>query len=318
MEDSFKSALFPYIEKINYALNSVLHPSMPALLHDPIEYFLRLPGKRIRPLLTLIVGENFGCSIEKTMPAAIAIEILHDFTLIHDDIMDEDSYRRGFQTVHTKWDISTAILAGDAMVSMAYQSLLKCESPHLIRMMKEFTDGMYVVCAGQALDKEFESRDNVALDDYLEMIDEKTARLISLSMQLGYLAAVENIRYFEQVTEIGRHIGLAFQIQDDLLDYIGNQNELGKDIGSDWRQRKKSFIAIAYRQLIDQDNPKRDLFAFDSFEDALKELHHSGIITYTREQIANYLQKAKQLSDNIGLNHPVFMQLIDFLEKRNY
>ena len=317
MEISFKTALSTYIEKINKALKAIPHDSMPALLHDPIEYFLQLPGKRVRPLLAILVAENFGGTAEQILPAAVAIEILHDFTLIH-DIMDEDSYRRGFQTVHTKWDISTAILAGDAMVSLAYQSLLKCHSPNLIHMLKEFTDGMYVVCAGQALDKEFETRNDVTLSEYLTMIYEKTARLISLSMQLGYLGVSENPRYFKQITEIGQQIGLAFQIQDDLLDYTGNQDELGKDIGSDWRQKKKSYIALAYQHLCSADEMSPDLFSCASFQEAIHLLTEKGVFEYTRKSIHTYLDRARNLSDEIGLTHPLFIQLLDFLEKRNY
>lgn len=318
MATEFKQAVKPYLEKIDHELRKLPGAIEPSLLHDPIEYFFQMPGKRIRPLITLITAENYGKTLNNVLHAALAIEILHDFTLIHDDIMDEDQYRRGYQTVHQKWDISTAILAGDAMVSLAYSELLKCTSPHLIEMIRQFTDGMYIVCAGQALDKEFESREDVTLKEYLLMISQKTARLIALAFQLGYLSASNSVDFLGKLTELGTHIGLAFQIQDDLLDYIGDQNNLGKDVGSDWRQKKKSYIAIAYQELQKQDPNLKPLFEFSTFSEALNQLQQIGIIEKTKKVIHSYLESAREMAWKIELSHPLFFQLIEFLEERNY
>src|SRR4030042_125926 len=161
MEKSLKAILLPYQERIDRELRQFAPFPRLAFLRDPISYFFTLPGKRFRPLITLITAENFCNDYEDAIPAAVAIEVLHDFTLVHDDIMDDDHFRRGCETVHTKWDVGTAILAGDAMVALAYQKLLTSKSPHLVAMIEAFTNGMYVVCEGQARDKAFETREDV-------------------------------------------------------------------------------------------------------------------------------------------------------------
>lgn len=318
MSQQLKSLIAPYLKEIESGLMAVLDRNMPTLLHEPIRYFFSMPGKRVRPLFTLLVAEHRLGDWRAALPAAVAIEILHDFTLIHDDIMDEDSFRRGFETVHRKWDVSTALLAGDAMVSLAYNCLLKTETPHLLEMIRQFTDGMYVVCAGQALDKEFEKRDDVTLPEYLLMIRQKTARLIALSFQLGYLTGNTATDELEIYTRIGENIGLAFQIQDDLLDYIGNQKELGKDVGSDWRQRKQSYVAVKYREFREKNPAYPPLFGYPSFQEALHALHNIGLIDQIRTVVDSYLNEARNLAAKVKLHHPVFMEFIHFLQNRNY
>ncbi len=319
MKNDFTQNLSTYQEIINRELRSVVTGDMPELLKEPIDYFLKLPGKRIRPLITLITAENFAGDYAKALPAAVAVEILHDFTLVHDDIMDNDTYRRGFETVHTKWDVGTALLSGDAMVAIAYKKLFEAESAFTEEMIKAFTDGMYVVCAGQALDKKFEAVGEVSFTEYMEMISSKTSRLISLAFELGYLSVTDDLDYYGVLKELGNKIGLAFQIQDDLLDFTADEKKLGKDVGSDWRQKKKTFITIGYKKRASADpSLPKDLFAVNDFPKVLELLETSGTLEYASSTIKNLLDDARQLAREINFSHPVLTGLLDFLGERTY
>jgi geranylgeranyl pyrophosphate synthase len=319
MAESLKAILLPYQERIERELRQFARFPGPASLRDPISYFFTLPGKRIRTLITLITAEQFCSDYEDAVPAAVAIEVLHDFTLVHDDIMDDDHYRRGCETVHTKWDVGTAILSGDAMVALAYRKLLTSKSPHLIAMIEAFTDGMYVVCEGQARDKEFETRDNVSLDDYLPMISQKTARLFALAFELGYLSCSSTTDLVGALKEMGEHIGLAYQVRDDLLDFVADEKILGKDIGSDWRRKKKTYITIGYRQKAEV-NPQlpQDLFELPAFSAARDAVTQAGILDEAQRFIQERLDKAKAIAVSINFAHPVFNHLLTFLAERSY
>ena len=319
MKNDFKQLLKSYQQIINNELLKVTNRQMPELVYEPGDYFLKLPGKRIRPLITLITAENYSSSYKKALPAALAIEILHDFTLVHDDVMDNDSFRRGFKTVHNKWDIGTAILSGDAMVAIAYQKLLETKSRHLEKMIRVFTEGMYIVCAGQALDKEFETKKSILLEKYMEMISQKTGRLISLPFELGYLAVSEKLPYLTQLNDLGKKIGLAFQIQDDLLDFIAEKDKLGKDIGSDWRQKKKTFITINYNQLArNNSNLPENLFNIKEFDDVLDVLEKSGTFKLAENTIKKLMDETDALCRKVEFNHPVLQGLLNFLTNRKY
>ncbi len=192
----------------------------------------------------LLTTEAFGGSIDKTLAAAAAIELLHNFTLVHDDIMDRDKTRRGRATVHNKWDINVALLAGDGLVALAYETLLETPSHEILAISKLFTQGLIEVCEGQAMDIEFETRDHVLTEEYLEMIGKKTARLLSMCAQIGGLIAGANQEECDHLNNFGMSLGVAFQIQDDLLDITADENILGKDFGSDIKQHKKTSILI--------------------------------------------------------------------------
>jgi geranylgeranyl diphosphate synthase type II len=319
MKESFKALLLPYQERIERELREFAPYPQLAALRDPIAYFFTLPGKRLRPLITLITAEQFCTGYEGALPAAIAIEVLHDFTLVHDDIMDEDHFRRGFETVHTKWDIGTALLAGDAMVALAYQQLLTSQSSHLIQMLEAFTDGMSVVCEGQARDKEFEKRDGVSLDDYLPMVSQKTARLFALAFELGYLSCSSDAEVLGALKNIGEHIGLAFQVSDDLLDFIGDEKALGKDVGSDWRRKKKTYITIGYHHKMTT-NPQlpHDLFALPEFAAARDAVLQAGIVDEAQHFIHERLKQAEAIAASIDFSHPVLQHVLKFLAERSY
>jgi geranylgeranyl diphosphate synthase type II len=319
MEESLKAILIPYQERIDRELREFVPFPKLAALGDPIAYFFNLPGKRLRPLITLITAEHFCTDYEKALPAAIAIEVLHDFTLVHDDIMDDDHFRRGYQTVHTKWDVGTALLSGDAMIAMAYQKLFTVQSPHLMTMLEAFTEGMYVVCEGQARDKEFETRDGVSLDDYLPMIFQKTARLFALAFELGYLSCSSDTYVLGSLQEMGEHIGMAFQVRDDLLDFVGDEKALGKDVGSDWRRKKKTYITIGY-QYKTRTNPQlpHDLFALSEFSAAKDAVLQAGVLDEAQDFIQERLDKAEAIADAINFPHPVLHHLLKFLAERSY
>jgi geranylgeranyl pyrophosphate synthase len=319
MGKSLNAILLPYQERIEQELRRFdRHPGPIALL-EPISYFFTLPGKRLRPLITLITCEHFCHTYEAAVPAAVAIELLHDFTLVHDDIMDDDRFRRGCPTVHTKWDVGTAILSGDAMVALAYEQLLTSRSPRLVTMIEAFTDGMYVVCEGQARDKEFETRDDVSLDDYLPMISQKTARLFALAFELGYLSCSSTDALVGALKELGEQIGLAYQVRDDLLDFVADEKTLGKDIGSDWRRKKKTYITIGYRQKA-KTNPRlpQDLFALPEFAAAQSAVAEAAILDDAQQFITQQLAQAKALAAAINFRHPVLNHLFTFLAERSY
>ncbi len=227
----------------------------PRSLSVPVRYVLSGGGKRIRPVLLLLafqaVGGKFGRSSRAksngVLDAAIAIEALHNFTLVHDDIMDNATSRRGRATVHTKWDQNTAILVGDELVALAYRSLLKTKGPRVGEIVQVFTEGMLDVCEGQGFDKDIQYRNDVTLEDYLKMIEKKTGRMVSVALEIGALIGSGTRAEVSALRKYGTHIGRAFQIQDDLLDIAGGRR-FGKKIGGDLLEGKKTYLLLkAYR-----------------------------------------------------------------------
>ncbi|MCA9732497.1 polyprenyl synthetase family protein, partial [candidate division KSB1 bacterium] len=223
--------LADYKKRVHTFLSAKINPRRPFSLYEPIHYTMSGDGKRLRPALTLLTVEAFASSVDNALPAAAALELLHNFTLVHDDIMDRDATRRGRATVHNKWDLNIALLSGDGLVALAYEALLETKSEKILSISRLFTQGLIEVCEGQALDIEFEKRNDVLADEYLDMIGKKTACLLSMCTQIGGLLAnvtTENIALLKQ---FGWSLGIAFQIQDDLLDITADQKLLGKDFG---------------------------------------------------------------------------------------
>ena len=218
--------------------------AQPRSLYDPVQYALEGGGKRLRPVLLLMCCKALGGAIENALPAAAAVELMHNFTLVHDDIMDRDDTRRGRLTVHRKWGTDVAILAGDALVVLAYKSLLETASPHLPELCRVFTDGILEICEGQAMDRDFEQDDGVNQQRYQTMILKKTARLLALCAHVGARLGGGSERQAEVFERFAEHVGLAFQIQDDLLDITVEQAVLGKDFGSDVRRHKRTFLYV--------------------------------------------------------------------------
>ena len=216
----------------------------PRSLYEPLKYVLAGGGKRIRPVLLMLSCEAVGGNARKALHAGAAIEILHNFTLVHDDIMDNASSRRGRKTVHTKWDTNVAILVGDELLALAYRELLLTKSDNIQSIAKIFTDGVVEVCEGQAYDKEFETRSGVTVNDYLLMIEKKTAKMVSAAAEIGALIGNGSPQGIRALRQYGHHVGLAFQIQDDLLDIMANEEEFGKKIGGDLVEGKKTFLLL--------------------------------------------------------------------------
>ncbi len=240
----FLSKLSALKKDVAAYLENFLVKKHPESLYAPIQYTMSGDGKRLRPALLLLAAEALGGARSCSMPAAVGVELLHNFTLVHDDIMDKDDTRRGRPTVHQKWDTDVALLAGDGLVGLAYAALLRSESEKLSQIMRIFTDGIIEVCEGQALDREFEARDFVEMQDYLEMIGKKTACLLRMCTEIGGLVAQGSEEHILSLRRFGENLGMAFQIQDDLLDITADEKKLGKDFGSDVKQKKKTYMYI--------------------------------------------------------------------------
>lgn len=230
--------------KVDAHLNDVIDRHEPVSVYDPARYILSGGGKRIRPVLVLLSAEACGARADDAIDAAVSVEILHNFTLVHDDIMDNADQRRGRATVHKKWDSNTAILTGDNLIGIAYRTLLQTQSGDIRRLCSIFTDGMIEVCEGQGYDKEFEARDIVTEDEYFMMIGKKTGRLVSMSAELGAVIGDAAEASFEALSAYAHHIGRAFQVQDDLLDVIADEKDFGKSIGGDILEGKKTFLLV--------------------------------------------------------------------------
>jgi geranylgeranyl diphosphate synthase type II len=225
---------------------------MPRELYEPVNYILELGGKRLRPVLTLMGYELFRSDVEKALPVAHAVEIFHNFSLVHDDIMDKAPLRRGQPTLHSRYDVSTAILSGDVMLIYVYEFLLRMEDKsRLSDLVSVFNRVAIEVCEGQQFDMNFEQRTDVLIEEYIDMIGKKTAALISGSLELGAIAAGAPRRDVQRLAAFGRHIGIAFQLQDDILDTFGDPKKFGKKIGGDIIQNKKTFLILKALEVAD-------------------------------------------------------------------
>ena len=238
--------LKPYISLIEGGIRDLKFPATPQTLYEPQSYILNNAGKRVRPTLTMLGCGICGEEIEKSLPAALAVELLHNFTLIHDDIMDQAGSRRGEPTVHIKWDLATAILSGDGMFVRAFHELQNLPDDTDFRWINRvFVEGINKVCEGQALDMEFEERSEVTADEYMEMILGKTAALTAVSLQIGGIVAKASKSDVEKLGLIGNSLGVAFQIQDDYLDVFADQEKFGKKRGGDIYEGKKTFLMVS-------------------------------------------------------------------------
>ncbi len=245
--------------RIEDALTTLVPEQEPPDLYEPVRYVLDGGGKRLRPLLVLLAAEAYGVPPDRAMPAALAVEVFHNFTLVHDDIMDHAATRRGRPTVHVRWDESTAILCGDYLLALAYDLLASTESPRLGPIVRRFHRMVAHLCEGQTLDKAFETRPEVTVVDYLHMIDRKTAALLEVSLELGGLLGGAGPEALEALQAMGRHMGRAFQIQDDLLDLVADDARWGKTIGGDLIEGKKTYLLL--RTLERATGAERDWFA---------------------------------------------------------
>ena len=301
---AFEKLISAYRDEINSQLLTVYNAG-PESLVEPINYVLSGKGKRVRPILTLFTAESFGGTKAESLPAALAVEILHNFTLVHDDIMDEDNIRHGKPTVHDKWDVGTAILSGDAMLSLALKMVQK--SPRFNeKLMTSFIDGLQAVCEGQAYDKEFESRDNVTLDEYIYMIDLKTGYLIGLSAELGAISVGAKDEDVIKVRDYGRLIGRAFQIQDDLLEIYSDSINMGKSLESDLLLAKKTYLMIQAKEAVPFELNSALELAQENFTTGLEKVRtvliDSGIRQKAEEKINSTIKEADLLLSELNID----------------
>ena len=221
----------------------------PNNLYEPINYILKLGGKRLRPVLTLMTTEVFGGIAKKAMNAALSVEVFHNFSLVHDDIMDDAPLRRGKKTVHEKWDLNTGVLSGDAMLILAYQLFENYEPKTFQSLAKLFSKTALEVCEGQQYDIDFETRNDVTISEYLKMIEYKTAVLVGAAMKMGAIVAKVSDEDQNAIYNFGRYLGIAFQLQDDYLDAFGNPETFGKQVGGDILENKKTYLVLKTLEL---------------------------------------------------------------------
>ena len=231
-----------------YATNNKFSKE-PKGLYDPVDYILNIGGKRLRPLMLLMTAKLFTDDLEKALAPAYAIEVFHNFTLVHDDIMDAAPLRRGKTTVHHKWNVNTGILSGDVMLVQAYEYLRQVDATILPEVLRIFNEVAIGVCEGQQFDVDFETMDRVSIPQYIKMIELKTSVLVAGAMRIGALVGGASEEDAYNLGEFGRNIGIAFQLQDDILDTFGDPDKFGKKVGGDIAQNKKTFLVIKSLEL---------------------------------------------------------------------
>ncbi|WP_297797650.1 polyprenyl synthetase family protein [uncultured Eudoraea sp.] len=279
----------------------------PLSLYEPISYIMELGGKRLRPILTLISTDVFGGNYEEALDVALAIEVFHNFSLVHDDIMDSAPIRRGEKTVHKKWNINTGILSGDVMLINSYQYLENYEPDLFKQLLKVFSKTAIEVCEGQQYDMDFESCDHVTISDYLKMIKYKTAVLVAAAMKMGAIVARASEKSQTAIYDYGINLGIAFQLQDDYLDAFGDPKNFGKQVGGDIIENKKTYLYLKALELATSEdrNELKNLFSIRPTDpqekiQTVKEIFvNSGAAEETRNQIKNYTQLAFEILDEI-------------------
>lgn len=255
--------LYKYQESFLKYLQNQDFNREPKNLYAPIDYILQLGGKRLRPILTLIAADVISGSFEKALPAAMAVETFHNFTLVHDDIMDEAPLRRGKETVHQKWDINTGILSGDAMLILAYQYFENYEPIIFQKLAKLFSKTAIEVCDGQQLDVDFETRNDVTIDEYIKMITLKTSVLVGAALKMGAIVVEATDEQAEELYNFGLNLGIAFQLQDDFLDTFGNPETFGKQIGGDIIENKKTYLYLKCLEIANKEDQEKLQFFFN-------------------------------------------------------
>mgnify|MGYP005840967727 FL=1 len=327
MKSEFENYLNEHKQRVLQRTTELTPEVFPPTLYEPVRYALAAGGKLLRPVLLLISCEAVGGKIEDALDAAVALEMVHTFSLVHDDIMDNDELRRGRQTVHKKWDTALAILAGDAILIKAYDAFRRVDPRHLPRAFAEFNQAILEVCEGQALDMAFEQRRDVTVDDYFYMIDRKTGRLFSAACALGALLGGGSEAQIDAMRTFGSRIGRAFQVQDDLLDLTADQALLGKDIGSDLQEDKKTFLMLYAREHADETQNQR-LQALQQkaqlddadLQQAIALLTEIGAVSAARQEIDAALNEAFEALNLLTAAKPraALAQLVDFIRNREF
>lgn len=314
--------LATYQEVLAKELRDAIPTHEPVNLYEPISYMLSLGGKRMRPILTLLACDVFGGNFHAAIPAAKAVELFHNFSLIHDDIMDNAPLRRGKTTVHERWDLNTGILSGDAMLILAYQ-LFETYPPHIFKQLAElFSKTALQVCEGQQYDIDFEKKDTVRIESYLKMIEYKTAVLVAAAMSMGAIVAEASEESKEAIYAFGRNLGIAFQLQDDYLDTFGNPETFGKQVGGDIIENKKTILYLKTLEMgtleqkqellhlstICPDNPT------DKIATVAELYRASGAEEATQQEIEKYTKIAQDVLETLDINQDKKQLLHQFSE----
>ena len=279
----------------------------PKNLYNPIVYILSLGGKKLRPVLTLMATEAFDVDCKKALAAATAVEVFHNFSLIHDDIMDDAPLRRGKETVHEKWNVNTGILSGDAMLILAYQYFEEYEPAIFRELAKLFSKTALEVCEGQQYDVDFETRDDVTIPEYLKMIKYKTAVLVGAAMKMGAIVAQTSSENANSIYDFGLNLGIAFQLQDDYLDAFGNPETFGKQVGGDIIENKKTYLYLKAIEFASADEKEQLLHLFsiqpndntDKINSVKEIFNQTGASEATQKAIQDYTFKAFETLDKI-------------------
>lgn len=300
-----------YKKVVDERLKQALIEEKPVGLYEPIKYILLAGGKRIRPIILLLSCESLGGDYKDAINAALAVEIFHNFTLVHDDIMDNADLRRGLLTIHKRWGINTAILSGDAMFAIAYKFLSSTKSARIDEIFNSFTQAAIEVCEGQALDLELETSFDVSIDDYIKMISKKTASLIKNSARIGALIANGSNEQILALENYGFNLGLAFQFMDDLLDVVASSDEFGKSIGGDIVNGKRTFLLLTAmgkvkgkdKEIIEKVFVKKNLDP--SIVHEVKEIYiRYGIVDEAQEMVRFYTNLAINSLEPIPESEP--------------
>jgi len=299
-----------YIDFLNRKLEETTIVKEPEQLYKPIDYILSIGGKRIRPALTLMTCDLLADEYEKALPAAMAVEMFHNFSLIHDDIMDNAPLRRGYPTVHEKWDVNTGILSGDAMLILAYRFFESYEPEKFRDLAKLFSKTAIEVCEGQQLDMDFENREDVSMEEYILMIEQKTAVLLGAAMKMGAIVADASATEQEKLYEFGKNLGIAFQLQDDYLDTFGDPKFFGKQKSGDIIANKKTILFLLAKKHGKPEQVEELLHLFSiTPKDAgqkiktVKEIYNqTGVIEATKKQIDKYRKIAFDNLENLSLS----------------
>ena len=309
-----------YIKIFEDYLKKELKYIKPENLYNPVKYLLESGGKRLRPIIALNVSELLGGKISDTLPAAAALEIFHNFTLAHDDIMDNSMLRRGKKTINSKWDNNTGILSGDVMLIISYEVLNQYQDSKYIHLSKKLTEISRLVCEGQQADMDFASKNDITENEYFEMIKNKTAVLIGCSFMFGGIVAEANDLNTNLLYEIGLNLGIAFQLEDDLLDCFGDQEKFGKKIGGDIIEKKKTLLYLFTNLKLESEKKLEFENIFNSNEitesekiNSIKLFYEpSGALKYVKNKVKVYFDKADQLINKLELDNDTKRKLNQF------
>ena len=318
MEDI--SRLIEFIRKeFNKSLNSFSFPKTPSYLYKPIEYSLKGKGKRFRPIIVHLTGRHFKSDPDDIMKISMAIELLHCFTLIHDDIMDSDDKRRNMPTLHKKYDVPSAILAGDGIFTITQLILLSVDQNSKL-LFQKYNEMVLEICEGQAMDKQYEVEDELDVDDYIEMVKKKTGALLGSCLALPAIIENENKSNVELLYNIGKNLGVAFQIQDDLFEIFGDEKVMGKSLGSDIASNKKTPLAILaknedkmrWEKLVDEYDGK-------NLDNIRKFLNESGVKNKVDKIAFDFFSNAYNSLSKFGISkNSELYSFFKFIQERNY